>query len=582
MLSAGRLVYDLWKKHILRYVVGIAIAIVSIYCNTILPKYLGYAIDGLHSAGTDIQYVRHIAVVFGDIALISFGAMFTWRFLIFGFCRNTEFYLREKLFIHLQKLSSDFYAQNNTGDLINRAISDVNQIRLMIGIGVVRIIDLVLTLVLSAFNMSMSLTPLLTLLALAPIPFLAVLILKVRLIVRTRFAKVQEAVSDISSKVQENMTGIRVIKAFAQEEQEASAFSSLSLKKAEAEQKLARAYGVMNPAIGLTFGIVFSVFLVLGGGMVARKEITLGQYVSFNTYLLYLMGPVGSVGWLVELWQKGAASLKRLNVIFLEKPSVNDTLTDPSITVLGSGSIEAKHLEFSYGNSGTIKKISFYVPSGGSVAIMGPTGCGKSTITNLITRVWTCGDGMLFVDGKDINQIPLEILRENCVFVPQESFLFSDTIIENIRFYDKTITDEQVYEAAAAADVHDAILGFPKGYDTIVGERGMTLSGGQKQRITIARALVRKPKILLLDDCMSALDSATEQRIIKKLEKKITGCTCVIITHRLTVSALADNIIILNEDGSLAEMGTHSELMKSGGAYARMVETMQSEESILR
>jgi ATP-binding cassette subfamily B multidrug efflux pump len=580
-LRSSSIVYNYFKKHWLRYVIGILIVILSTYLNTIIPKYLGLAIDGLNSKNINIKSVQNIAIFMGVISVLAFVTRFIWRYLILGFCRQIEFYLRENLFAHLQKLSVDYYVKNNTGDLITRAIVDVQAVRMMLGFAIVAIIDAVVTTVMSVINMSASTNPILTLLAVAPIPILLFIIVKVRLMVRNRYTKVQEAISNISSKVQENITGIRVMKAFSQEEKESVAFSELSQKKLNAEIKLARTFAVISPSVGLTFGIVFSIFLIVGGSMVAKHTITLGDYVSFNTYLLLIMAPIGNVGRIVERWQRGIASMRRLDSIFLAKPTIDDSKANPAITELETGEILAKNLSFAYETTyNIIKDLSFHVPSGGSIAIMGPTGCGKSTIAGLLTRVWGCDDDMLFIDGKNINTIPLKVLRESCAYVPQESFLFSDNIMENIRFYDKSITDEQVIAAAVAAHVHENIIDFPLGYNTVVGERGMTLSGGQKQRIALARALVRNPKILLLDDCMSAVDSATEKNIVENLKAQISHCTVVIVTHRLCAAALADTILLLNDDGSLAEIGSHSALMEKGGVYAKMVESMQSGDNL--
>lgn len=580
-MRSSSIVLNYFKKHWPRYAIGIAIVIVSTYLNTIIPKYLGLAIDQLNSKNIDIKNVQSIAIFIGGTAVLAFITRFIWRYLILGFCRQIEFYLREHLFAHLQKLSVDYYVKNNTGDLITRAIVDVQAVRMMLGFAIVAIIDAVVTTVMSVINMSASANSLLTLLAIAPIPFLLYVIIKVRLIMRNRYTKVQEAISNLSSKVQENITGIRVMKAFSQEEEESAAFSDLSQVKLNAEVKLARAFAVISPSVGLTFGIVFSIFLVIGGSMVAKHTISLGDYVSFNTYLLLIMTPVGNVGRIVDRWQRGIASMKRLDSIFLSKPTIDDAKADSSIKELKTGDILAKNLNFAYETSEKIiKDLSFHVPSGGSIAIMGPTGCGKSTITGLITRVWGCDDNELFIDGKDVNKIPLKVLRESCAYVPQETFLFSDNIMENIRFYDKSITDEQVIAAAVAAHVHEDILEFPNGYNTAVGERGMTLSGGQKQRIALARALARKPKILLLDDCLSAVDSSTEKMIIENLKTQMAHCTTVIVTHRLPAAALADTILILNSDGSLAEIGSHSELSEKGGVYVKMVESMQSEDNL--
>jgi len=576
-LRSGKIVFNYFKKHWPRYAIGIILVFISTYMNTMIPRYLGYAIDGLNSKIIIISAVQKIAIAMAVIAIIAFLTRFIWRYLILGFCRQIEFFLREKLFSHLQKLSVDYYVKNNTGDLITRAIVDVQAVRMMLGFATVSIIDAVVTTVMSIINMSISINFVFTLLAVAPIPLLIFVIIKVRLLVRKRYTKVQEAISIISSKVQENITGIRVMKAFSQEEKESSAFNGLSINKLNAEIKLARAFAVVSPSVSLTFGIVFSIFLVAGGSMVAKNVVSLGDFVSFNTYLLLIMAPISNVGRIVDRWQRGIASMRRLDSIFLTNPTIDDSNTDADIKSLKTGSIRAENLSFAYENTiNIVSDLNFDVPSGGSIAIMGPTGCGKSTLVGLLMRVWGCGENMLFIDGKDINSIPLKVLRGSCSYVPQESFLFSDTIMENIRFYNKSITDEQVIAAAEAAYVHENIMEFPLGYGTVVGERGMTLSGGQKQRIALARALATNPQILLLDDCMSAVDSETEKNIIENLKVKISHCTSVIVTHRLSAAALADIVLILDATGRITEIGSHATLIDKNGIYAKMVDSMQT------
>lgn len=579
-MKSLKIVSEYFKKHLPRYFAGISLVFVSTYLNTILPKYIGIGIDALNAADKSAEDVKKIAAFLAAVSVSAFLTKFVWRYLILGFCRHVEFHLREHVFAHLQRLSQDYYVKNNTGDLITRAIVDVQAVRQMLGFATVASIDAVITIIMSVYNMSSSVGFYFTLLAIAPVPPVMFVIVKVRLLVRKRYTKVQEAISDISSKVQENITGIRVMKAFSQEDKESAVFNILSRRKVRKELSLARAFALIQPSVAVTYAVVFSVFLVAGGSMVAKTSISLGAFVSFITYMLLMVTPIGHIGKIVERWQRGVASMRRIDSILLAKPTVDDSQADATIQALETGAVSARNLTFSYETSGVVLDgLSFEVPSGGSAAVMGPTGCGKSTLIGLLIRLWKCQDSMLFADGKDINTIPLETLRNSCAYVPQESFLFSDTILENIRFYDRTISDERVYEAARAANIHEDIEGFPNGYQTVVGERGMTLSGGQKQRIAFARALVTNPKILLLDDCMSAVDSETEKQIIQNLKTRISACTAFIVTHRLSAALLADTVIILDENGRVAQQGTHERLSALGGAYAELVEAFRAAEA---
>ncbi len=577
-MRAGKIVLRYFKKYWPRYFLGLILVFVSTYLATVIPLKLGEAIDALGSPQHTSYEVKRIALTLAVIAVLSFAARFVWRYLIIGFCRYIEFFLREKVFSHLLSLSSDFYTANDTGDIITRTISDVQAVRMMLGFGIVSIINTIVTVTMSVINMSASMNIYFTLMALVPVPFMVFVITRVRKLVKTRYKNVREAVSAISSKVQENITGIRVIKAFVQEEEESKVFDALSENKLKTEIEFALAHSALSPAVSLSVGIVFSAFLVAGGSMVAKGSASLGDFVAFNTYILLIMQPLGNIGRIVERWQRGITSMSRLDDILLSAPAVDDSKADFSIKTIESGQLAVKNLSFSIGEKSILKDITFNLPDKGTIALMGPIGSGKSKLLEVIIRLWPCDDGVVFLDGKDINQIPLSVLRNNCSIVHQDTFLFSDTIFENIRMFDENINIEQVIEAARLADVHDNISEFPEGYETVVGERGMTLSGGQKQRVALARALIRKPKLLLLDDCLSAVDSQTEKRIIRNLKEATGDCSVIIVTHRVAAAALADSIVILSQDGEIAEIGAHEELDALGGYYSTLIKTAQSDE----
>lgn len=577
-MRAGKIVLGYFKKYWPRYFLGLILVFVSTYLATVIPLKLGEAIDALGSPQYTSYEVKRIALTLAVIAVLSFAARFVWRYLIIGFCRYVEFFLREKVFSHLLSLSSDFYTANDTGDIITRTISDVQAVRMMLGFGIVSIINTIVTVTMSVINMSASMNIYFTLMALVPVPFMVFVITRVRKLVKDRYKNVREAVSAISSKVQENITGIRVIKAFVQEEEESKVFDALSENKLKTEIEFACAHSALSPAVSLSVGIVFSAFLVAGGSMVAKGSASLGDFVAFNTYILLIMQPLGNIGRIVERWQRGITSMSRLDDILLSAPAVDDSKADFNIKSIESGQLAVKNLSFSIGEKSILKDVTFNLPDKGTIALMGPIGSGKSKLLEVIIRLWPCDDGVVFLDDKDINQIPLSVLRNNCSIVHQDTFLFSDTIFENIRMFDENINIEQVIEAARLADVHDNISEFPEGYETVVGERGMTLSGGQKQRVALARALIRKPKLLLLDDCLSAVDSQTEKRIIRNLKEATGDCSVIIVTHRVAAAALADSIVILSQDGEIAEIGAHEELDALGGYYSTLIKTAQSDE----
>ncbi len=596
-LTSKRLIVGLFRKNALRYAAGVFFVLCTTILNTQIPNLLGQLVDKVEQnavlpgsvvtpeAEARLQAalpgIYKLVIIMAVAAFLTFVFRFVWRYFIMSFTRRLERDLREALFTHLQGLSADFYIKNNTGDIITRAISDIQAVRMMFGNGLVGMVDALAVTVVSLSYMVQTTSWQLTLVAFIPIPLLVFLLIKLRRGVRSRFLKVQEAVSSISSKVQENITGIRVIKAFAQENVESSIFSDLSKKKWEAEMGMVRLSATLSPIVQMAFGVVFSVFLVWGGSMVMDSRLTVGQYVAFNSYLLLIIEPVNTISRLVQVWQKGMVSMRRLDELFHARPSVDNSTADGSIQELSPCHLKVNHLTFTYPGCKcpSLKDIHFTIPAGGVLAVMGPTGSGKSTLANLVLRMWPLEEGKIYLGGHDISNIPLEVLRKNSAYVPQDTFLFSDTIENNIRFTDSALPFEDVQTAAAAAAVDDNIEGMPEGYKTMVGERGVTLSGGQKQRICIARALIKKPGLLVLDDCLSAVDAATEQRILSNLKVAIKGCTTLLITHRIAAASLADKILLLDEDGSVAAYGSPDELKRSNGAFIRLLRAMDAENS---
>ncbi len=569
-----RRLFSYFGRYWPRYTVGIVFVIATTILNSTIPDLLGKAIDVAESENGQLSEMLRYVWMLAGCAIVAFACRLTWRQLIMGFTRAVELNIRNELFEHLQKLPPEYYVKNNTGDLITKCIQDTTTIRQMLGMGLVGLIDVLTTNVVTVIYMVKTTDIRLTLLAILPIPFLLFALVKLRAEMRRRFSIVRMRVSEIAGKVQENVTGIRVIKAFAQEKSENEIFAEMSREKWKAEMSLVRVFGLINPLTSLVFGAVFALFLYFGAKMVIAETLTLGAFIAFNTYIGYLMNPVARLSRIIQVWQRGLVSMQRMDTILTAEPSINDDNADMSITELPNLSISVKNLTFRYPETDVdvLKNVSFELPTGGVLAVMGPTGCGKSTLLALLMRMWNSPEKSIFVSGNDIQKIPVNVLRSSVGYVPQDTFLFSDSIMDNIRFYDERVTEEEAIKAAKAAVIHGNISEFEKGYDTVVGERGMTLSGGQKQRVSIARALARHPALLLLDDCLSAVDAETEHEIIKNLKDYLGNSTTVIVTHRINAASLADKILLLNEDGGIAAWGTHEELVATSPEYNHLLE----------
>ncbi len=571
--GCAELIIGYFKQGWVRYLTGVIFVIAATLFNTKIPDLLGKAIDAFDLKSGVLDGLTHYVLLMAGCAVLAFVCRFIWRQLIMGFTRNVEMKIRNELFAHLQLLSPEYYVKNNTGDLITKGIADTTTIRQMLGVGLVGFIDVITTNLITVLYMVRTTDWRLTLIAVIPISFLLFALTKLRNEMRNRFAVVRMKISDIAEKVQENITGIRVIKAFAQEQKEKEVFERLSREKWKSEIRLAEIFGLINPLTSLVFGVVFSLFLYFGAKMVVAGTITLGTFVAFNTYIASLINPVMRLSRIIQVWQKGVVSVKRMDSILKAEPTVDDRFADTSLSAIENASVGFHDCTFRYPGTDVdvLKHISFTLCPGEILAVMGPTGSGKSSLLSLILRMWSAPAGTVTVSGHAVETYPLSVLRAACGYVPQDTFLFSDSIMDNIRFYDENISDEDAVHAAKVAVIHDSISKFEKGYDTVVGERGMTLSGGQKQRISIARALVRHPALLLLDDCLSAVDAETEHRIIENLRTELKGCTTVLVTHRINAATLADRVLLLKEDGTVAAIGTHEELLASSLEYQKLI-----------
>lgn len=538
----------------------------SSYIQALFPDVLGKTIDILKTEGFDAS--RVIANIFYLllIALGTFICMYIWRNLVIGNARGLECHLREKLYDHLLKLSPEFYNRKKTGDLMAYAVNDISAVRMAFGPATAMSINGLAICGISIYSMITAADFRLTGLALLPVPVILFFMLKIGKIVQRRFKKVQESFAAISDRVQENIYGIRVIKAYVQEDSEVLNFEKLNDRMMEANLGMVRISVLLSPAIELCFSISFVLNLIIGGNMVLNNEISLGSFTAFNGYLLLIMNPIISIGRVINIFQRGLASLKRLNEILDSKVDINDGKRN--ITKPVEGEIYIKNLDFYYPctDKRVLTNININIPKGHTVGIIGRTGSGKTTLANILLKLYNVEDGRVFIDGVDINDYALKTLRRGFGYVPQDNFLFSASIKENIKFFKDTYTDDEVENAAKASCIYDSIKGFPSGFDTLLGERGVNLSGGQKQRISIARAIIRDPAVLILDDSLSAVDTITEANILKNLKEVRKDKTTIIIAHRVSAVEDADEIIVLDE-GFIIERGTHDELMKKGGLY---------------
>ncbi|PJI06837.1 MULTISPECIES: ABC transporter ATP-binding protein [Clostridium] len=560
------IIVNFFKHNKLRYTIGLIFMIASSYIQTLFPKVLGDTIDILKNSHFKSALVKSNILYMVIIAFSTFVCTFVWRNMVMGGGRKLENTIREKLFDHFQTLSPEFYNNEKTGNLIAYAINDISAVRMTFGPAAAMSINGLVICISSIYSMITGISFKLTIMCLVPIPFIIIVMFKIGQIVQHRFRKVQENFAEISDRVQENINGIRVIKAYVQEESEVENFKKLNDKMMDSNLKLVKISSALSPIIELCFSVSFVFNLIIGGNMVLKGQASLGDFVAFNTYIAMIMTPVISIGRVIVVLQRGMASLKRLNKIFKVKPAVTDgkAMLEKNI----EGNIELKNLSFSYPGSdkNALNNINLTIKKGSTIGIIGKTGSGKTTLTNLLLKLYNVDDGTILFDGNDINDYKLSSIRDNIGYVPQDNFLFSASIKENIGFFKDIYSDDEIEASAKAACIYESILDFPNGFNTVLGERGVNISGGQKQRISIARAIIKNPSLLILDDSLSAVDAVTETNILNNLKDVRKNKTAIIIAHRLSAVKDADEIIVLDK-GRIAEKGTHDELLKKGGIY---------------
>jgi len=576
MTAERRLIF-----YLARYWRSFALGFICVVLSTSIamagPWVLRYAIDDLQLSLTP-EKVRFYAGVLLLLAAVGGVFRFLMRRIIVGASREFEYDLRNDFFAALQRLHIGYFQQHRTGDLMSRATSDLGAVRMMMGPAVMYTASTGLTFIVAVVLM-VSISPRLTLVALVPLPFVTLAVKYFGAKIHARFEKIQEQLSDISAIAQESLAGVRVVRAYRQEPAELAKFRAANEEYVRRNRALIRLQGVYFPSMGLLMGIGALLVLWLGSRQVVAGQMTIGELVAFNAYFVMLGWPMIAFGWVTNLLQRGLASWKRLLDVLDAHSPISDAEADTPGPL--TGAVEFRNVHLALGGMPILRGISLTVPAGTTTAIVGATGSGKSTLISLLPRLYDAPPGTVFVDGIDVRRIPLQYLRGAIGYVSQEPFLFSMTLAENVAFgaREQQNVAAEVTRVASIARLDKDLPQFPDGYDTMVGERGITLSGGQKQRVALARALILNPRILVLDDALSAVDTHTEEEILGRLRRELPGRTAIIVSHRVSTIRGADQIIVL-ERGEVAERGTHDDLVRRGGLYADLYRKQQLEEEL--
>jgi ATP-binding cassette subfamily B multidrug efflux pump len=589
MMSPLRRLLGYLHRYRWRYAAGFGCLLLAAGCSLGIPWTVKSAVDALGRHGRDAALGRYVAI----ILLLAAGhglARLGSRLAILGAGQWVEHDLRNDLYAHLQTLPPAFYHRHRTGDLMSRASNDISALRALAGFGSVMLGGTVLTFI-GTIGAMWWIDPRLMLYAMSPFPLLVLIAKRFHQDVETRSLAVQEQLGVLSTKVQENLAGMSVVRAYTMEERETAEFEQLNREFLERSVALARIQAVSWPLMGLISGLGALIVLWLGGKAVVDGRISLGAFVAFNGYLAQLAWPTIALGWTLGNVRRGLAAMRRVAEILVAGPAGAPERALPSVPeaadpapagTLPPGDIEFRDLTFSYeGRGPALRGVSFRVPEGAMVAVVGPTGSGKSTLGLLLCRLFEPPRGAVLLGGIDVRDLPLETLRRSVGYVPQEAFLFSRSLRDNVRLADEQADDPRIWSAAETAGLGEDLRSFPRGWDTVVGERGLTLSGGQRQRVALARALVSGPPYLVLDDVLASVDAGKEWEILQALRGAVSGRTTLLMTHRLLAAREADWVVVLDE-GRVAEAGPHAELLACGGLYARLWRVQQLEDELAR
>jgi ATP-binding cassette subfamily B protein len=575
LLKSLRPLLPYLKRYRWGYVAGSLCVLLTNGIWILFPLVIGRAAQDL-----DHGVTRHKLFVYAaqllTIAVTKGIFQFLTRWIVIGVSRDIEFDLRNDLFARLESLSYSFYQRNRTGDIMARATNDLNAVRMLLGPAIMYSANTIVYTA-GALAFMISISPKLTFYTFLPLPVASVVIQYFGRQIHDRFERIQAMFSDISARAQENFSGARLIRAYVQENAEIAGFEKENQEYIRRSLRLVRLMGMLWPTLELMLGIAMVLVVWLGGREVLQGRIDIGHFTSFTFFMMQLTWPIIALGWVINIFQRGTASLARINEIMLEKPDIQDAPGAQDREI--EGEIEFRGLNFSYEGKQVLHDLNLSVPAGSSLAIVGPTGSGKTTLVSLIPRIYDADWGAVLIDGRPIREYSIASLRKSIGFVPQETFLFSDRIRENIALGVDSATDQEIHDAAEAANIAADIEGFPEGYDTLVGERGITLSGGQKQRTAIARALIRNPKILILDDALSSVDTHTEDKILNHLRDVMQGRTTIFISHRVSTVRNADRIAVLH-GGRIVELGTHDELLAVNGYYSDLYNKQLLEEEL--